>query len=183
MQILSTARCLRRIEKNCILAAPFTFFPVPPPRSSCLSSERTSNPLPRAVPFFFRSLSLRSFQPHSLASFSRGNHPGDRAETHRNYCPTKLINYAGMDRGARGRESFFSVALAVSGFYLACFFFFKPPSFVVKLTGDALSFYLAISLLPLPALSTSCLQMRPGPFNYLSSSIRSHRAPRASSSR
>lgn len=127
MQILSTARCLRRIEKNCILAAPFTFFSVPPPHSSCLSSERTGNPLPRAVPFFFAlSLSLRSFQPHSLASFSRGNHPGDRAETHRNYCPTKLINYAGMDRGARKRELFFGRACCQS-FYLACFFFKPPP--------------------------------------------------------
>lgn len=146
MQILSTARCLRRIEKNCILAAPFTFFPVPPPFFlPLLGADRQSLATGCSV-FFSLSLSPLSLQPHSLASFSRGNHPGDRAETHRNYCPTKLINYAGMDRGARKRELFFGRACC-QGFYLACFFF-KPPSFVVKLTGDALSFYLAISLLP-----------------------------------
>lgn len=135
MQILSTARCLRRIEKTAFLHHPFT--------SSYLSWERTIYPLPRAVLSFFSFSALPG--PHSRASFSRGNHPGDRAETHRNYCLTKLINYAGMDLGAEKR-AFFGRACC-QHFYLVRFFSRSPPVplFVVNPTGGALSFYLAIS--------------------------------------
>lgn len=179
MQILSTARCLRRIEKNCILAAPFTFFPVPPPHSSCLSSERTSDPLPRAVPFFFRSLSA----PSSLTPLLLFPAETIRAIARKHTVITAPRNWLIM-RGwiaARGRESFFRSRLPSAAFISPAFFLSRPPSSWSWLVMPYR--FISRSLSSLPALSTSCLQMRPGPFNYLSSSIRSHRALRASSSR
>lgn len=100
MQILSTARCLRRIEKTASLQPSLH-----PLSSSYLSLERATYLLPHGL-FYLFSRSPPPSRSYSLASFSRGNHPGDRAETHRNYCPTKLINYAGMDRGAEERAFF-----------------------------------------------------------------------------
>lgn len=148
MQILSTARCLQRIEKTASLQPP-SLYPLSRRLPSYLSSE-AHYPIPcyGGCSIFFLSFALPG--PRSLAPFSRGNHPGDRAETHRNYCPTKLINYAGMDLGAEERE-LFSVALAASAFISSAFFFLSSlsPFFIVNRTGGALSFYLTISLLPI----------------------------------
>lgn len=123
MQILSTARCLQRIEKTASLQPPSLY---PLSRLPSYLSSEAHYPIPchGGCSIFFLSFALPG--PRSLAPFSRGNHPGDRAETHRNYCPTKLINYAGMDLGAEERE-LFSVALAASAFISSAFFFFKLP--------------------------------------------------------
>lgn len=137
MQILSTAGCLRRIEKNCILAATELAFILPFARCLVSRSRRTKcfaewRCAASYSTFFSRSSSF------FLPSPAGENHPGDRAETHRNYCPTKLINYAGMDRaverarerkrkrkrereGAGRKRAFFSVAIAASAFTPAAF--------------------------------------------------------------
>lgn len=140
MQILSTARCLRRIEKTAFLQPPSLYLFL-----SFLGAYYLSFATGCSIFFLF----LRPSRPPFPASFSRGNHPGDRAETHRNYCLTKLINYAGMDLGAKKR-AFFGRACR-QHFYLVRFFSRPPPVplFVVNPTGGALSFYLAISLLPI----------------------------------
>lgn len=79
-----------------------------------------------------------------------------------------------MDGGAWKRErELFSVALTASAFISSAFF--KSPSasplFVVNPTSSVLSFYRHLSFSQ-TALSTSFLQVHPGPFNSLSSSMR-----------
>lgn len=85
-----------------------------------------------------RLLYLFSFPPPPLlhppafpsSFFSEGNHSSDSAETHRNYCLAKLINYAKMDQAKREREgeggrerAFFDLACRRS----PCVRIFKPP--------------------------------------------------------